>query len=162
MAVRKLPPKVIERRSDERQVFELLNALRDAYMDLVSGGSSGRSLFSTALGRGDSTTTTSGNEDAFILQWELPFVFSSFNFNMGGMLSSALGTATVRARLGGTWNTFDGTVIATITGASPTLVDVSTIGNLVTLNTATLLKLTLQASGAGHKATFVGGFVIGN
>lgn len=167
MPARILPPKVLERRSDERDVFRLLNALRDAYSDLTSGGGTGRAYFSAAIGRGDSTNTTTGNEDSFILQWQLPAAFPAFSFGMGGMLLSAsTGSPVVRARLGGAWNTFDGIVIAEMglpVGAPVnTLVDVSTTGNLVTLNTATLLKLTLQSAAPAIRATAVGMFVIGN
>lgn len=162
MPARILPPAVLERRSDERQVFALLNALRTAYLAITGGGDAGLALFSTAIGRGDSTNTTSGHEDQMILQWQLPRAFPVFTFSMAGMLLSAAGSATVRARLGGAWNAFDGTVIATMNGASPTLARASGSGAVGPSNTETLLKLTLQSSAPTVKATFVGGFVIGN
>lgn len=155
-------PKLREGRDGYSQMVRLINQLRDRIMG-GSGGVPGLALFSTALGRGDSTTTTSGNEDTFILEWQLPDVYPSFQFSLGGMLLSAAGSPIVRVRLGGTWGAFDGTVIATINPAVAPLVltNVSTDGNLVTGNTATIIKITLQAASAGHKATWVGGFAIG-
>jgi hypothetical protein len=145
--------------------IKLINQLRRR----ILGGSVGLglALFSSALGRGDSTNTTSGNEDQFILQMQLPSVFPTFSFSMGCMLlSSTTGSPTVRARIGGSWNVFDGNIIASfgfpVGTPANTLAHSSTTGNLVTLNTGTLLKLTLQSAAPGVKATAVGSFVIGS
>jgi len=158
-------PELHQGRDGETQLYKLVNQLRRKMMGGSVGG--GLALFSSALGRGDVSSTTSGNEDVFILQMQLPSVFPAFSFSMGCMLLSAsAGSPTVRARLGGTWGAFDGTVIASVglPAGTPinTLTDVSTTGNLVTLNTATRLAITLQSAAPTVKASAVGAFIIGS
>jgi len=153
-----LPPEVIEKRDDERAVFLLLNALRRKVTKL-SAVTSGIK-FSSALGRGDASSTTSGNED-IIYEFELPSVFAAFTFGISCQLLSASGAATVRARLGGTWSTVDGNVIATMSGSTPTFSRVETSAT-VAANTGTLLKVTLKSSAPTVKASFAGGWVLGS
>ena len=162
MAIWQLPPKVIEKRSDERDVFTLLNALRAAVQGLTAGGTGGRALFSTKIGRGDVSTDHSGNE-LLVDQWELPAVYDSFSVLLACRGSDSVSTATFRVRLGGTWNVAtDGSVIASAFANSSSMVRRTGTGTVAAGNTATLMKVTMQSSALNHTAQFAGGAVVCN
>jgi hypothetical protein len=153
---------LVENRDDERALYLLVNALRKRLLDLTNSDSgTGLALFSYPVGRGDTSNSSSGNED-MIIEFELPTVFPAFQLSMSCQALAVSGHSTIRARMGGTWNVpTDGNIIATMTCSTPAFSRTET-SSAVTGNTGTLLKLTHQSSIPGVKVTFAGGFVIGN
>jgi hypothetical protein len=150
-----LPPALIERRSREREVFLLVNALRRRAQGGQPTGSG--ALLSMRIGRGDVFKDSSGNE-LIIDQFEMPIAVGSFGVTFAGRGSSVSGSAIFRVRLGGTDGlATDGVVIAEIVAASPSIQRIATTPAVVT-NTAfaTLIKITGQST-AGHQAQFRNG-----
>lgn len=160
MAARILPPPVIENRSDERQVFALLNALRAGFIAITGGGANGLALFSTAIGRGDVLKTQTNGVEVVGLPFQLPKVYPAFTINFSGEIADSGSAGFFRIRAGGTYGNTDGVVIATMNASAPgfayAMASVS-----VTSNTATLIQMTLQST-VGHTAQFREGFIIGN
>jgi hypothetical protein len=154
------PSPLTENRSDEREVFDLVNALRRAVMQLTAGGSSGLALFSTAIGRGDGLTTKTDGVELVGLPFALPAVYPAFTINLGGYVNDSASNGTFRIRTGGTYGVADGTVIATM-HATSTGFTYKEVSAVVTGNTETLIQMTLQST-VGHIALFKGGFLIGN
>lgn len=153
-----LPPAITERRSDEREVFFLINALRRRLIDLTNPTSgAAAAILSMRIGRGDIFSDSSGNE-LIIDQFELPVAVKSFGVTIAGRASSASGSLTVRVRLGGTDGlATDGDVIAEIVAPSPLVQRVaSTPVTVANASLDTLIKITGQ-SAAGHLGKFYGG-----
>lgn len=152
-----LPSPLSEARSDKREEYELINALRRAVLSLTGGGA-GLSLFSTAIGRGDGLTTLTDGNEVIGLQFHLPAVYSSFTVNFAGEVTDSASNGVFRIRMGGTWGVASsGVVVATLT-ASTTGFVYTTVEATVVSNTQTLLTMTLQST-FGHKAQFRGGGV---
>ncbi len=153
----KLPNPLSENRSDKREEYELINALRRAILQLTAGGTSGFALFSTAIGRGDALTSTGA--ELVGINFYLPQVFDTFAVNLSGTAMDTGLNGTLRVRMGGTYGLVDGTVVLSVPVLSAGFQNVAGQAN-VTGNTEALMKMTLQAS-AAHSLTFKGGFLRG-
>ena len=153
MAQFKFPSPLTEGRSDKREEYALINALRRAFLVFTGGGS----VFSSIIGRGDVSGDHTGNE-VIVIQFELPAIYDSFDVSFACRGSDSFSTATFRLRLGGTWNmSTDGTVIASAFANSSSIVRCSGTGTVSPGNTATLMKVTMQSSAVNNTAQFGGG-----
>lgn len=151
------PAPLSEKRSDEREVFTLVNALRRALLLLTAGGDAGFALFSTAIGRGDGLTSTGA--ELIGINFYLPVAYDTFAVNLSGTAQDSGSAGTLRLRMGGTYGLVDGAVILTLPVGSTGFQEVAGQAN-VTGNTETLMKMTVQAS-PGHILNFKGGFLRG-
>ena len=156
-----LPSPLKEYRSDEREVFTLVNALRRAFLQFTAGGATGLALFSTPIGRGDVLSSGTGGAEVIGLSFQLPIVYTKFTLNFAGEVADSASAGIFRIRMGGTYGVAtSGTVVATINASAPGFVYAATPAN-VTGNTSTLVQMTLQST-AGHTAQFREGFILGN
>lgn len=156
-----LPPALVERRSDEREVFFLINALRRRLQDLTNPDTgSSSALFSIPIGRGDVLTTKTDGVEVVGINFELPRVFDSFNIFFAAQAEDTGSAGTCRLRLGGTYGATDGVVVATMSVPVNAYERIEVTGSAGPGNTSTLIKLTLQ-SAVGQKLSFRGGFVEG-
>lgn len=152
-------PELKEGRDGPSQIIRLVNQLRRRLIGSSTSG--GVSLFSTAIGRGDTLTTLTDGVELIGLSFVLPVVYSSFTINFGGEASDSASDGIFRVRLGGSYGVTNGTEIARFTATSTGFQPYSSPPFLVTGNTSTLIQMTLQST-VGHKAQFKGGFLVGN
>jgi antitoxin (DNA-binding transcriptional repressor) of toxin-antitoxin stability system len=141
------------------QVIKLVNQLRRRVMGSAAGF--GVAWWSTAIGRGDTLTSGTSGAEVIGLQFHLPTAFPQFTVNFAGEVKDSASAGVFRIRKGGTVGiAASGTVIATLNASSTGFV-YATTSALVSLNTDTLITMTLQST-VGHTASFANGFVLGN
>lgn len=144
----KLPPKLREGKSDQRETFRLINAMRD---QMVAGNIGGGGQFSTRF----STNILGSNlgTEEVVGQVEIPEVLSSFTAEAACQETSSGGAGVIRLRLGGGDGTPDGDVLLTIAApASASFIRVFGVAPFLYLNTNsyTRLKWTLASFSAGN------------
>lgn len=144
----RLPPKLIENKSDERQTFELINAMRNQMLagDLSGGSGQFSTRFSTnGLGSDAGTPEVAG-------QVETPVAIETFKVQFGAQALDAGLFGTIQIVIGGGDWTPDGTVLATIHATSADFVRVEFDGPDIYANTAgdTRIKLVLTSSLDGN------------
>lgn len=141
------------------QVIKLLNQLRRRVIGSAAG--MGVAWFSTAIGRGDTLSSGTSGAEVIGLQFQLPTAFPAFNMNFAGEVADSGSGGVFRIRMGGSIGVAaSGAIIATLNASAPGFVYATTTVP-VTLNTATLITMTLQST-AGQTAKFSNGFVLGN
>ena len=152
-------PELREGRDGLSQIIRLVNQLRRRVIGNSSGATAG--LFSTAIGRGDTLSTTTSGVELVGLPFVLPVVYPSFTIHFGGQASDTGSNGIFRIRMGGTFGLTDGTEIARFTATTTGFQSYSATPNLITGNTSTLVQMTLQST-PGNTAKFRAGFLVGN
>lgn len=152
-------PELHEGKDGEREIIKLVNQLRRRVIGYAPG--SAAAWFSTAIGRGDTLTTPTDGSEVIGLQFRIPTAFPQFTMNFAGEVADSGSAGVFRIRLGGTSGVAaSGAIVATLNAAAAGFV-YATTSVPVTLNTQTLVTMTLQST-VGHKAQFREGFVLGN
>jgi hypothetical protein len=120
----------------------------------TGGGTSLVAVPSVPLVLNEQHADSSGVE-VLVAEWPAdltPNVAATVTLDIAFLASSATGTATYRAYVGGTVGTIDGTLVGSITRAASTLAPVTITGTIGNPRTTVLVKLTMQSSGAGSNA----------
>lgn len=152
-------PELNEAKDGKTELYKLVNQLRRRVIGSAAG--MGVAWFSTAIGRGDTLTSGVSGAEVIGLQFQLPTAFPQFNMNFAGNVKDSASAGVFRIRLGGVMGVAaSGTIVATL-NASTTGYQYATTTVPVTLNTATLVTMTLQ-SAVGQTASFANGFCLGN
>lgn len=139
-----LPPRLIEKKSDERDTFRLINAMRDQLAAGTIGGGSGQfsSNFSNNI-----LGSNAGSEE-IVAQVEVPNVLDSFQVLFGCLETSVGGDGAIILRFGGTDFATDGDVLMTLAAplaASFTRVAFAAPSSYVNTSGFTKLKLGLAS-----------------
>lgn len=152
-------PELHEGRDGNREIIKLVNQLRRRLLGSSPG--TGAAWFSTAIGRGDTLTSGTTGMEVIGLQFRLPTAFPQFTLNFAGEVADSASAGVFRVRLGGvSGSATSGTVVATLNASAPAFT-YATTSVPITLNTQTLVTVTLQST-VGHTAQFREGFVLGN
>jgi hypothetical protein len=146
MAAVQAPPPLLEKRSDERQVFFLINWLRRQLLALQDIG--GATIFSTRFNINPVGPLPASSAEAVLDQIELPLVLPSFQFIFAGQAKTVSGTSHFYLRAGGGNRTVDGDIFATLTVTSTGFVRYSASGTYSNPNLYTRVKLTGINAGA--------------
>ena len=156
----RLPNPLDENRSDQREVFTLINAMRAAFLLLTNGGPGSLPVFTMPIGRGDTLSTRKDGVELIVISFEMPFATSNFVLNISGQAMDTAGAGLVIVRLGGTWGNLDGVkaVSAPITSTGFFRFEQAVY---VTGNSATLIQVTIQSS-VNNTTSLRGAVIIGN
>ncbi len=147
------PPELRDGKDGQRQLYILVNWLRRRLVGSAPG--TGPSLFSSIIGRGDTTSTAADGVEIVVISVETPVVYSAFTLALGGDALDSGGGGVARIRLGGTYGLTDGALVLTV--PIPTTGFARIDGSAsITANLATLVQVTLQSE-VGQKAKFRGG-----